>query len=115
MKELLRTIGAALWLLVFAATEAARAEPQAGQTEQTRELLRQHGLKRLARREPAAAIRALNVLRSDGAVSAEAAAVAIAEVALSSGREGPPDLGLFLDAAAQTYPAALAQAAAHKP
>ena len=126
-QRLLRTFGAALWLLVFLATETALAEPRAGTADEretsptdshsslsggTRELLRLHGLKRLARREPAAAVRALDVLRSDGAISARAAAVAIAEVALSKGREAPPDLGLFLDAAAQTYPAALAQAAA---
>lgn len=76
----------------------------AGTSRETRELLKQHGLKRLARNDPAEAIRALDRARTEG--SRDAISRAIAEIALTAGRDGPvgASAGLFLRAAVESDP-----------
>ena len=94
--------------LVAAGTYAAE---NVEKSPATRELLKQEKLLRLARREPADAIRALDRLRAGG--SSEVIATAIAEVALAAGRKAPgvEASGLFLCAAAVSRPAAIEQLA----
>jgi hypothetical protein len=77
----------------------------------TRELLREHKLRKLARSDAAAAIRELDRLRS-GAM-ADTLDSAIGEVALEAAHKADPleARGLYLSAAAAAWPAALAQAA----
>jgi hypothetical protein len=84
-----------------------------GRSETTSRLLKEHGLKRLAKRDPAEAIRALDRLRADNSAAAEALTAAIAEVAFEAGGEASADAasGFFLCAAFQTRDAALEHAA----
>jgi len=91
-----------------AAPATAGSQPdKAKLSPATQRLLEENELKRLAREEPAAAIRKLDELRTSEA--SPAAGMAIAEVAMRAGSEAPPSetAGLFLRAAVETYPDAL--------
>ncbi len=100
-----------LVLLAGSLAAPATASSQPGKwklSSATQRMLEENELKRLARQAPADAIRRLDELRTSAA--SPAAGMAIAEVALRAGSEAPPGeaAGLFLRAAVETYPDALA-------
>ena len=76
-------------------------------TDPTRRILQENGLKKVAKKDPAEAIRALDRFAEDSV----AVSIAIAEIALdAAGRRTPHQAkGFYLRAAAETYLAALDQ------
>jgi len=109
-----------LWaLLAVCVVAAGIAEPSSGQNHSggdslsaaTQQVLKDHKLKNLVKRDPVEAIRTLDVLRSPE--SASEIRIAIAEVALKASRSASPHdaKGLFMTAAEETYSASLKETA----